>query len=302
MTLIPTKLRRREGIVELHDLAGVRLTDPFLGQTVTRLAMSAVERPWTAFVDADAGTGRAPDAIIFHVGRCGSSLLVNMLNAGGARVVSESQVVNAAIRDLLDASTPQQRDRAALALRTGIDVSCALLNEEPISVLKTTSWNLAAADRLRELYPDARIVFLTRAVTDVVRSNLRRPPAWAGMRTRPREQLLGLFPALGDAPTDLSEAGFYAYTWLSGQRQAAALPGLLTVDYATLASEPSETLDRILRHIGWNPPADQRPGMLDTVRWNAKDRSRSFDAERDAPPALSDADARTVAEVAAIDA
>src|SRR5947207_1337159 len=80
----------------------------FFHQTVERWRR---ERPAALSVEIDLETfvlaaqrqpGRPPDGFVFHVGRCGSTLLANMLSASGQHlVIKESSGVNALMAGLL---------------------------------------------------------------------------------------------------------------------------------------------------------------------------------------------------------
>ena len=157
----------------LRQIGRDELQDAFMQETVARVP--AEER--IVHVARD-GVGWAPRAtapvgIIFHVARCGSTLLSQSLKRlGGLVVYAEPQPVN----ELL--APPQKWPRADLvaALRT-LGGAFARHARGPY-VLKLSSWNTLYCDVVAEAFPQTPWVLSLRDPVEVGVSLLASPPGW----------------------------------------------------------------------------------------------------------------------------
>lgn len=289
-------------MVELVDLAGIRPEEPFLKQTVARaeqLGRTRVPQPLTEYL-ATAPVA-APHALIFHVGRCGSSVLVNMLNAlPHVLVISEPPFVNGLIRRSLE-RVAIEGDGARDVLARGVAAAAQPWNGEPVTILKTVSWNLVAGFELMRRFPETLAVFLTREPEAVVRSNLRTPPAWNALTERDPDLLRALIPTLRDRASLPTGAELYAHAWRAQMERADWLPRerTLHLHHEDLVADPPAWLDQVLSHLRIDVDDEQRRAMLDTARFHAKVPGQRFDPQVDAERALSEDDLRTVRAVTA---
>ena len=109
-----------------------------------------------------AGTGRRcrPAGFIFHMSRCGSTLVAQMLAAlPENRVLSEPTAINAVIRAaLLDARIP----RATLVdwLRTVVGLLGCPLEGESRYFVKLDCWHVLALPLIVEAFPETPWIFL----------------------------------------------------------------------------------------------------------------------------------------------
>lgn len=245
MTLTPISFRRESREVVLLDLSQVSHRRTFhtqvvreaVGQGAQQVVQSLDE--WLATPTPE----RDPGAFIFFLGRCGSSLLINMINEHpDATAIAEPVALNGLVREVLT----HPDDFATSALRTVIRRLTASV--EGNVVIKPTSWVIAAAPLIAEQFPGSRLVFLGRDRAAVVASCLQSPPRWSGMREAPPVEL---FPTLNGKPVPESE--FYAAAWESGQAFAAQLPRdrTLLLDYEhDLQRDLPGATRRLLEHIG----------------------------------------------------
>jgi hypothetical protein len=131
-----------------------------------------------------AQTARRPDGFVFHVSRCGSTLLGNMLLASPRNLVlQEAEAVNALLRDF-DGQLPD--DAKAELLRgvlEGFDRSRP--REGGRLFVKFSSWNVLQLPLIRRAFPDVPWVFLYRDPVEVVVSNLLDPGTWVRDQTNP---------------------------------------------------------------------------------------------------------------------
>ncbi len=117
----------------------------------------------------------SPTAFIFHVSRCGSTLLSQLLAISEHRIVlSEVPLLDELLRlsehfPDLDATLREQALLAAIRLlgqqRTG---------EETELFIKLDSWHITFYETLRRLFPDVPVVLLYRPPDPVIQSHRRQ--------------------------------------------------------------------------------------------------------------------------------
>lgn len=117
--------------------------------------------------------------LIFHLSRCGSTLLARLLAcAPETLVLNEPDVVNSLLR--IREAEPRPTAKASPAIREAVRVIAAGSHPDARQiVIKTTSWNVFHARSLMATFPAARVVFLSREPAEILASLARRPPAWA---------------------------------------------------------------------------------------------------------------------------
>jgi len=159
--------------LQLRDIGVAELHDPFLKETIARCA--APER-YVQVSMADLGrasAASAPAGLVFHVARCGSTLVSQLLKQQDELVVyAEPPAVNEILRP------PQHWQRHELlgALRSLGD-ALARHARRPY-VIKCTSWNTLYCELLAEAFPDTPWVLCLRNPVEVCVSLLQRPPGW----------------------------------------------------------------------------------------------------------------------------
>ena len=237
----------------------------------------------------DAASG--PDGMVFHMSRCGSTLVAQMLAAmPGGIVASEAAPLDAAVQ--LVHSHPEVPLEQRVALLRGM---AAALGRDRFGnrrhyVIKTDSWHSLELPLFRAAFPDAPWLFLFREPTEVIVSQLRA----RGSQMIPGSQPDSVF-AIPD-PLSLAEEQYIARVLARVTRAAidhADIGGGLFVDYAEL---PDAVERRILPHFGIAAEADALGAARGATRWDAKSPSFAFepDAEgkrRDAGHAVRTASA-----------
>jgi hypothetical protein len=140
-----------------------RFTDPFFGQTIDR----AMAHPFNAVFACRTGLdalgevhaahpGLTPAGFIFHLSRCGSTLVAQMLAAREAvRVLSEPQPLDAVIRR----SDPSGDGRLVREMVSVLGRPCA---GERDYVIKVAAWHVFALPLIRRAFPDVPFVFVFR--------------------------------------------------------------------------------------------------------------------------------------------
>jgi hypothetical protein len=173
--------------IDWGDLRGVRFAEPFFHQTVERWAGAnpapLVRTDLAALAQLDDQPSLDPSALIFHLSRCGSTLLSRLLGiVPGMLVVSEPAPINT----LLLAA--REDDEAARALRLLVRaLGRRRFGDERHYVLKLSSWNVLRFEFFRRAFPSMPVIWLQRAPVEVMASLLARLPGWLDLLHHPRE-------------------------------------------------------------------------------------------------------------------
>jgi hypothetical protein len=215
---------------------------------------------------------RAPDGLVFHMSRCGSTLVSEILaEAPANRVVAEAEPIDSAIR--LASSDPGiGQDGHVAAVRATV----AALGDDPKRetrryFVKLDCWHTLALPLLRAAFPATPWCFVYRDPVEVLVSHARRP----GMHVVP-----GLLPPelFGFSPDEQAMPGpEYAARVLARIGEAVLehwdVGGGLLVDYREL---PDAVFTRILPHFGAEPDTAERQAMDAASRRDAKTPYESF--------------------------
>jgi hypothetical protein len=203
----------------------------------------------------------APHGLIFHMSRCGSTLLVRMLAADPANtVINEDPGI----------------DKAALsgdpaALR---EAAAVLAGEGPL-YLKLDCWAARELPLYRAAFPDTPWIFVHRDPVEVMVSHARRPGSqMVGELVDPAR--LGL-AEVGN-PLDPAYHAAVLTAVCEGALRHWDLGGGLVVDYRDL---PDALFDWILPHFGATPDAEAVARMRAATRRNAKYPEQAFTPDTD---------------------
>ena len=271
----PVRVFRDPGdgwIVEWCRLGEERFSDPFFAQTIDR----ALQRPFnqtfrrrTRLETLGEALGGAaalrPAGLIFHMSRCGSTLVAQTLAAlSGSVVVSEAEPVD----DVLGA---QRHDPAATGewraerLRWIVTALGRSVPGDPRRfVLKLDSWHTLDLPLIRHAFPGVPSIVLYRDPVEVLVSH-EREPGWM-MQLGMAERLLGVTP---DEAVTLPQAEYRARIL---ERFLLAMlgdddPACRLVNYAEL---PGAAVESIPRLFGIDLGSDDRRMMAEAVRRDAK--------------------------------
>src|SRR5437870_2227708 len=174
--------------VKWVDVGGVSLDEPLFDKTIERLRK---ERPdadeiitgFEALIQLEKiSDSVAPSGFIFHTSRCGSTLLSNACRAlKGSIVVSEAPVVEKIVGRFFSYS---DTDRAKIVinsifLRGAVSaLGQRRLGTEQSCFVKFSCLSVLQFERVRQIWPEVRCVFMFRDPREVIVSNLENPPAW----------------------------------------------------------------------------------------------------------------------------
>jgi len=258
--------------VDWADLSAERFVEPFFDQTVARLASGPHSRPFVrtgleALVALDREPSLEPAGMIFHLSRCGSTLVSRLLGTlPGVVVLAEPTPFNA----LLGLES-EQVDEAALVRIVRLVVRAlgrCRHGDERRLVLKCSSWNIRRRAVLAAAFPDIPWIWVQRDPAIVLASLLAEPPGWLRLQAEPARaaRLFGLDPAA--VPAMAREE--FAARALGAMLGAAATDSArrLCVDHVDL---PAAVWERVAPHLGLtaDPAAIER--MAQESRFYAKD-------------------------------
>lgn len=161
-----------DGLYLMLKPIGVKqLQDSFMQQTIARINAPASLLRAPLRKDFDAGS--APNGLIFHVGRCGSTLLSQLLKQSeGVAVYAEPMPLN----ELLAPPHKHAREEIVAALR-GLGEAFAR-HSGGRYVLKCSSWATLYADIITEAFPQTPWAFSVRDPLEVGVSFLKEAAPW----------------------------------------------------------------------------------------------------------------------------
>lgn len=283
--------------------AGAPLAESFFTESLRRAGARPLNRllplrtPLQDLVDSPPiEDALAPDGFIFHMSRCGSTLVSQMLAAvPGTIAVSEPPPVDAVVRMTGMAPQPfgwQVRALQAMVAALGRNRS----GDARRYFIKTDAWHILALPLFRAAFPSVPWVFLYRDPIEVIVSQMRM----SGMMAIPEILSPEMF---GIDMADVIPSPDYCSRVMAALCTAAVegygAGGGILVNYSEL---PDAVSGRLLDHFGIEPGADDLAAMTDATRRDVKNSDQSFqpDAEtkqREASPAIREAVGRHLAPV-----
>ncbi len=228
-----------EPVVE-WAIAGARFTAPFFEQTVGVAMQHPFNRAFARHTPLDAlhalrerAPGIAPTGLIFHMSRCGSTLISQMLSRlAGTVVLSEPQPLDAVLR--LRARGLDE-NRIVELLRSLVSALAQARDGERHLFLKLHAWHVLELPLVARAFPDVPWVFVFREPRAVLQSHFRAPgpevmpgivhPSYLGLRSgeaagiEPEEYAARFLAALCEAAlryAGLGRSAFVAYDTLPG--------------------------------------------------------------------------------------
>jgi hypothetical protein len=250
-----------------------RAHTPFFDQHVEHcrgLAVNQLLRPQTALsrfgVSHDAAM-EAPAGFIFHVSRCGSTLVSGCLSEiECAAVLSESPLLTEV---LLDPGLSARRRRELLPVllelqRRGLAAASA--------VVKWNAWDLMHWPLIRALYPQVPVLLLFRDPVEVLASHRNQ----CGRHMSGDPSLAAVHPVFMGMIEGEDITGFRIRV-LHALYDAAALlcddPGVMAFDYTQL---DVATIRGISRHFGIVPRGEEYARMQQRMQFHSKEPRRGF--------------------------
>ena len=245
----------------LRDIAAPELQDAFMQETIAR-----VHAPETIVQIAKDAIGKAaaeaaPVGLIFHVARCGSTLISQSLKKLDNLVVyAEPQPVN----EILAPPHKWPRSERIAALRS-LGAAFARHAGKPY-VLKFSSWNTLYCDLLAEAFPTSPWILSLRDPTEVCVSLLSQEPGWFRRTSDAgRELAKAIDPLAASASREEFTARVYGAFCEAASRLDPGRGKL--VPYDTL---PASVWNVVAPHFALAVDASQRQAIAEAARAHAK--------------------------------
>jgi hypothetical protein len=199
-TPVSLTVERPQPTIDWCDLSGIRFEEPFFGQTVARwtgaeASRSIIRTTLQELVALDTEPSLDPTGFVFHMSRCGSTVLSRLLSTvPGMLVVSEAEPINA----LLEADPAEVQDEAQVAVLRLLVRALGRIRfgDERRYVMKLSSWNIRRLSLFRRAFPEVPWVWVYRQPVEVMASILAGAPGWMQLQRFPHraEHLFGLDP------------------------------------------------------------------------------------------------------------
>lgn len=298
---VPIRLKRSggEAFVDWCWLGRERFTDPFFDQTIgiaQRRPFNSLFTHRTPIADLrawyEASPGLEPAGFIFHMSRCGSTLVSRMLAALPENlVISEAGPIDllaraAWIPEPLKAEWLRWMVSALGQKRSGLETRYFIKFDSP---------TVLALPFIRRVFPSVPWIFLYRNPVEVLASHLREPAAAMSP---------GMITDIGviDAPmAEIVSMSLEEYAArVIGRICECACLGLdecgMLLNYAHL---PGALWSDIARHFGVAFRADEIGQMRDVALYHAKRPRQRFEADaesrrREAPNSVHEAAERWI--------
>jgi hypothetical protein len=266
--------------IDWCHLGATRFREPFFDETIgleIRKPFNQLFRPQTTLAELEAWLAGhppvPPTGFVFHMSRCGSTLISQMLAASPRNVsISEALPIDTALRP--DLGPPDVGDDLRIRLLRGVVAALGQrrLGGESRYFVKFDCWHSLLLGLIRQAFPEVPWLFLYREPTEVLVSQLRR----RGVQTVPgmiRPELFGIdFAAAVQMP-----AADYCALVLAAICRAAVEPcragGGLLVNYGEL---PEALLAKIPDHFGVEWTAAERAAMAEATKFDSKAPSFEF--------------------------
>jgi hypothetical protein len=279
---------------------GIAFDDPFFDETVMRCLKRPFNRafrprtPVTALMEfASTHNGRPPDAFIFHMSRCGSTLLSQMLTALPAtRVISEATTIDRVL--YADRALPGLPAATQLEWLRALVLAYGASARAPFAryVIKLDAWHVDRLALIEQAFPEVPWVFLFRHPLEVLVSNLalRAASTLPGISTHGVPGV-DLYAAVNLAPEEY--VGMILDHHMRGALAHRSSPRGLFVDYADL---PERALPAILAHWRMHLGESEIAMMLSKAGRDAKQPQAVFVPDASRKQASASAAARQVAQ------
>lgn len=247
--------------VALRAIAADELRDAFMQETVARVPApdELVMVPDPAIGAAPPGS--APAGLVYHVARCGSTLVSQMLKqVRGLVVYSEPLPFN----ELIVPPHGGERARLVAALRT-LSAQFARHAGGPF-VIKLSSWNTLYCELFGEAFPDTPWVLCVRDPLEVAVSMQQERPGWL----RESSETARLFTEAVDPSGSVRSFDVLAATLYAAFCSAI---GRLDPSRGRLACYdrlPGQVWDLVLPHFGLPLDPDTPARMAAVAQLSAK--------------------------------
>lgn len=262
---------------------GIDFTDPFFDQTIERCLRHPFRllfQQQTPIVDLPAlqsdEPGLGPSGFIFHLSRCGSTLVTQMLGALPAVVaLSEPGPLDTLLRLRWQRPDVSEEDQLGWLLAMVSILTRRRRPEQGHAVVKFDAWATLALPLILRAFPETPWIFIARDPVEVLVSQVASrayhmvpgalPPEVLGL---PASEVLGL-------PDEEYLAAVLAAICRAALESGGRARSLF-VDYRQL---PGAVPSLIAPHFGIDPGPDGLAAMAAAAGRNAKNPSAGFEPD-----------------------
>jgi hypothetical protein len=267
-------------IVDWCHLGESRFTEPFFEETIAKCLQHPFnlafrhQTPIETLVEWQAARpGLAPSGFIFHMSRCGSTLVAQMLAALPKNVViSEARPIDTILRAKFRGVGEEER---VAWLRGLLSALGQPRHDERHFIVKFDSWHTLELPAIRRAFPGVPWIFLCRNPIEVMASQMSH----RGAQTVPgmvHFALPGLdLIAAMQMPTEEYCARVLAHMCEAALGELRAGSGRV-IDYAEL---PDAVCSSLVDYFGIDCTADDLNRMRNAARFDAKNPSFFFTAD-----------------------
>ena len=267
-------------------LAGERFTAPFFEDDAHRVMQHPFNQVFARSTSLDvvdalraSAPGIAPAGFVFHMSRCGSTLISQMLSRlSDTIVVSEAQPLDALLR--LRGRVPGLRDETLMQWLRGMTSALAQpRGGERRLFVKFNAWHVLELPFIASAFPAVPWVFVFREPRAVLASQARLPgPELFPESIDPVH--LGIDAAAAHALVPEQYGARVIAAFCNAALRCAGIGRMHFVDYAGL---PQAVFSDLLPFFGIEPAAEEIGCMRDVARHDVKARDDVF-RPREADP------------------
>lgn len=240
---------------------------------------------------SEVSKGIAPSGFIFHLSRCGSTLISQMLAAVPQNIVlSEPPPIDMILRAKNSVITDENRVEW---LRWMINAFGQKRSDEKNLFIKFDSWNTIDLSLIEQAFPEVPWIFLYRNPVEIIVSHIRQ--RGAQMIPGVINQMLPNL-SLDDAVRISPEEYCARVLARIGESALANLPNqnALLVNYEEL---PEVVTSKIIEHFGVVFSPTEIESMKQATQFNAKTPQLNFVADTDEKRREASEAAQTAAEI-----
>jgi hypothetical protein len=187
---VPVQFIIKSGEISFRwmDFSSVDIAEPFFRQTVKKMVTLGNKTETSTVQDLiRIGSSLAPirpACLIFHVSRCGSTLLTNALRGSRNCVaLSEPKIITDLFHFCPELPSPVQELKDSI-LQSVMNLYAAYQGTQQNIVIKLASWNLLNLHAFQRVWPETPCILLIRDPREVIISNLK-PGGWLAFRSDP---------------------------------------------------------------------------------------------------------------------
>ena len=249
-----------------------RFIEPFFEDTVQQVLRHPFHQAFRRTTDLNELTGHSglpPAGFIFHMSRCGSTLISQVLSASDRNLVlSEAPPLDSILRAHLRDSefVCERRARLLRAMLNALSQPCRPAEERVF--VKFDCWNITELPIVHEAFPDVPWIFLYRDPVEVLVSQLQKRSRWSLPGALPPATFGFTAQDLEGIPLDEFAARLLGRLVDVAVDHLSRYPGGMLINFSEL---PEACFGRLLHHFDFDPTA----GELERMRQNASHNSKT---------------------------